>query len=281
MEAAVADILAGLACSHAPSIAHAYDSERTQEPEWKPLFDAMSHARDWLLSLELDALVCIYNDHVDHFSLDTWPQFAIGTGDSFEIADEGWSPRPFPPVPGHPALATHLAQQLVDSGVDVAVCYHQAVDHGILSPLPLIDRDWAIPVVPLAVNVVFDPRPSPQRCWQMGEALGAAIRSFEPGARIGVVGTGGLSHQLTGPNFGRICPEWDREFMEKIEHSPDSLTEYTLEDFAKRGGEHSVEVVQWMAMRAAIDRDSAVRFAYYYPFQVMGYAVMGFEPVTR
>jgi hypothetical protein len=39
-----------------------------------------------------------------------------------------------------------------------------------------------------------------------------------------------------------------------------------------------VEIVQWMAMRAAIPADSRVRFAYYYPFQIMGYAVVGFEP---
>jgi gallate dioxygenase len=274
----MAEIVAGLACSHAPSIAHVYDGRKTGEPQWKPLFDAFDEAERWLLSLKLDALVCIYNDHIDQYTLDAWPQYAIGVGDQFEIADEGWAPRSFPPVPGHPALAGHIAQSLVQSGVDISVAYRQVLDHGILSPLPVIDENWAVPVVPIAVNVIFDPRPSPARCWAVGEAIGEAISSFDPDARIAVVGTGGLSHQLTGPNFGRIRPEWDREFMRLIEHSPEALLDYSIEDFAELGGEHSVEIVQWMAMRAAIPADSRVRFAYYYPFQIMGYAVVGFEP---
>jgi gallate dioxygenase len=274
----MAEIVAGLACSHAPSIAHVYDGRKTGEPQWKPLFDAFDEAERWLLSLKLDALVCIYNDHIDQYTLDAWPQYAIGVGDQFEIADEGWAPRSFPPVPGHPALAGHIAQSLVQSGVDISVAYRQVLDHGILSPLPVIDENWAVPVVPIAVNVIFDPRPSPARCWAVGEAIGEAISSFDPDARIAVVGTGGLSHQLTGPNFGRIRPEWDREFMRLIEHSPETLLDYSIEDFAELGGEHSVEIVQWMAMRAAIPADSRVRFAYYYPFQIMGYAVVGFEP---
>jgi hypothetical protein len=277
----VAEIVAGLACSHAPSIAHAYDGRKTGEPEWKPLFDAFDKAQKWLLSLDLDALVCIYNDHVDQYSLDAWPQFAIGVGERFDIADEGWTPRPFPPVPGHPALAGHLAERLVTAGVDISVSYRQVVDHGILSPLPVIDENWAVPIVPIEFNVIFDPRPSPARCWEVGAQIGAAIRSFDPDARVAVIGTGGLSHQLTGPNFGRITPEWDREFLRLIADSPEKLRDYTLDDFARLGGDHSVEIVQWMAMRAAIPRDSAVRFAYYYPFQLMGYGIVGFEPPAR
>lgn len=279
--ASVAEIVAGLACSHAPSIAHVYDGRKTEEPEWKPLFAAFDHAEEWLLSLDLDALVCIYNDHIDQYSLDAWPQFAIGVGDSFEIADEGHSPRPFPPVPGHPELASHLATELVAAGVDVTVAHRQVVDHGILSPLPVIDDSWAVPIVPIAVNVIFDPRPSPARCWQMGQALGKAIASFDASTRVAVVGTGGLSHQLTGPDFGRVCPEWDREFLRLIEESPEELLSYSLDDFARLGGEHSVEIVQWMAMRAALPKGSTTTFVFYYPHQIMGYGIAGFSPPAR
>lgn len=274
----MAEIVAALGCSHAPSIAHAYDGRKTQDPEWKPLFEAFDRAEEWLLSLDLDAMVCVYNDHIDQFFLDSWPQFAIGTGDTFAIADEGWSPRPFPPVPGNSRLAKHLATELVAAGVDVTVAFEQVVDHGILSPLPVIDDSWAVPIVPLAVNVIWDPRPSPARCWEVGKALGAAIRSFDADARVAVIGTGGLSHQLTGPNFGRVCPEWDREFLRLIQDDPEKLTSYSLDDFARLGGEHSVEIVQWMVMRAALPPTARVKLAYYYPFQIMGYGLVGFVP---
>ena len=273
----MAEIVGGLGCSHAPSIAHVYDRRLTGEPEWKPLFDAFARAEQWLLSLGADVLVCIYNDHVDHYSLDAWPQFAIGVGESFDIADEGWLPRDFPPVPGHPELAMHLASELVASGIDVSVAYRQVVDHGILSPLPVIDSGWALPIVPIEFNVIFDPRPSPKRCWQFGKALGEAIASYDVATKVAVVGTGGLSHQLTGPNFGRICPEWDHEFLELIQTDPEKLTTYSLDDFARLGGDHSVEIVQWMAMRAALPAGSAPEFVFYYPRQIMGYGIAGFR----
>ena len=56
-----------------------------------------------------DALVVIYNDHVDNYFFDAWSTFAIGVASEYQIADEGWGPRRFGPVPGHRALARHLA----------------------------------------------------------------------------------------------------------------------------------------------------------------------------
>lgn len=274
----MAEICGGLGCSHAPSIAHVYDQKRTEEPGWKPLFDGFARAEEWLRSLGADVLVVIYNDHIDQYPLESWPQFAIGVGEQFDVADEGWLPRNFPPVPGHPALAMHLASELVASGVDVSVAYQQVVDHGILSPLPLLDRSWAIPIVPIEVNVIFDPRPSPARCWQFGKALGEAIATFESGTKVAVVGTGGLSHQLTGSSFGRVQPEWDREFLRLIQDDPEKLTAYSTADFARLGGDHSVEIVQWMAMRAALPPGTRAEFVFYYPYQIMGYGIAGFRP---
>lgn len=270
-------VVAGFACSHAPSIAHVYDHGKTHDEQWRPLFDAMEKGRQWLMSKAPDALVIIYNDHIDQFFLDAWPTFSIGTGRRFPIADEGWGPRDFPPVPGVPDLAGHLAGGLVERGVDITVCHEQVVDHGILSPLPLIDKQWSVPIIPIAVNVIFDPRPSPARCSELGAALRLAVEDFPADRRVAVIGTGGLSHHLTGPTFGQVDPEWDLEFMRLIEHEPETLNERELDDFAKLGGEHSVEVVQWMAMRAAVGDAAAAEFKMYYPHQIMGYGAMGFS----
>lgn len=269
-------VVAGLSCSHAPSIAHAYDHNKTAEEGWKPLFDSMAKARDWLAARQPDVLVVIYNDHVDQYFLDAWPTFTIGTGAEFVIADEGWGPRSFPPVPGAPELASHIAAELVERGIDITVSHEQVVDHGILAPLPLIDEDWAFPIIPMAVNVIFDPRPSPQRCWEFGEKLGEAIATYPGNTRVAVIGTGGLSHHLTGPTFGQVDPDWDLEFLRLIEQEPLELTKFTLDDFAKRGGAESVEVVQWMAMRAAVGADAVADFRFYYPYQIMGYGAAGF-----
>ncbi|HVA41327.1 MAG TPA: hypothetical protein VNF49_11730 [Candidatus Binataceae bacterium] len=276
----MATIVAGLGCSHAPSIAHAYDAGVTREPGWKPLFDAFARARRWLGERRPDALVVIYNDHVDNFFFDTWPAFAMGVAGEYQIADEGWGPRRFAPVPGHHALARHLAARLLESGIDLAIARRMELDHGFLSPMPLIDfeQGWRAPVVPLTINVVLEPLPTPARCWALGEALGAAVASYPGDLRVAVIGTGGLSHQLAGPDFGKVFPRWDLEFMELLERAPQSLKDYTMADLARRGGEHSIEVVQWMAMRAALPADSRMELKYYYPFGLMGYGIAGFRP---
>jgi aromatic ring-opening dioxygenase catalytic subunit (LigB family) len=274
----MATVVAGLGCSHAPSIAHAYDSGATREPEMKPLFDALAQAARWLAERRPDALVVIYNDHVDNYFFDAWPAFAIGVADEYQIADEGWGPRRFAPVPGHRALSRHLAAQLLDRGFDLTTSHRMELDHGFLSPMPMIDEGWRVPVVPMTINVVLDPLPAPARCWALGEAVGAAIKSYPEDLRVAVIGTGGLSHQLTGPNFGKVFAEWDREFLVLLEHAPSGLARYTMTDFARLGGEHSIEVVQWLAMRAALPEPSRMEFNYYYPFGLMGYAIAAFCP---
>ncbi len=274
----MARIVAGLGCSHAPSIAHAFDSGSSREPAWKPLFDAFARVRRWLARQRPDALVVIYNDHVDNYFFDVWSTFSIGVADEYQIADEGWGPRRFPPVPGHRALARYLAAQLVAGGFDLVTSHRMELDHGFLSPMPLIDEGWLVPVVPITVNVVLEPLPTPARCWAFGEALGAAIHSFDGDLRVAVIGTGGLSHQLTGPDFGRVFPRWDLQFLEMLEREPRRLAAYTMADFARLGGEHSIEVVQWLAMRAVLPQGSRMEFKYYYPFSLMGYGLAGFRP---
>lgn len=163
----MARIVAGIGCSHAPSIAHAYDHRLTEDPSWKPLFTAFARAQQWLLAQKPDALVVIYNDHIDQYFFDAWPTFTIGVADEYQIADEGWGPRAFPPVPGHSALARHLAARVVDDGFDLVASQWMVVDHGFLSPMPLLDQvgdKWKVPVVPITINVVQPPLPTPKRC---------------------------------------------------------------------------------------------------------------------
>ncbi|MGH7914652.1 MAG: class III extradiol dioxygenase family protein [Candidatus Binataceae bacterium] len=274
----MATIVAGLGCSHAPSIANAYDSGASLEPGWKPLFDAFTEAGRWLAERRPDALVVIYNDHVDNYFFDVWPTFAIGVADQYQIADEGWGPRCFAPIPGHRALARHVAARLLDTGFDLMTSHRMELDHGFLSPMPIINEGWRVPVVPMTINVVLDPLPAPVRCWALGEAMGAAIKSYPENLRVAVIGTGGLSHQLTGPDFGRVSAEWDREFIALLDRAPSSLARYSMADFARLGGEHSIEVVQWLAMRAALPEPSRMEFKYYYPFGLMGYAIAAFSP---
>ena len=61
----MATIIGGMACSHAPSIAYAYDHGMTNDAGWEPLFRAFQKSQQWLEFLKADVLVVIYNDHID------------------------------------------------------------------------------------------------------------------------------------------------------------------------------------------------------------------------
>jgi protocatechuate 4,5-dioxygenase beta chain len=52
--------------------------------------------------------------------------------------------------------------------------------------------------VPINVNTVQFPLPKASRCFKFGQAIGRAIESWDSDARVVVIGTGGLSHQLEG-----------------------------------------------------------------------------------
>jgi protocatechuate 4,5-dioxygenase beta chain len=127
------------------------------------------------------------------------------------------------------------------------------IDHGILSILPLLwDPPWPAPIVPLAINVIQHPLPTARRLAKLGRALRRAVESYPHDARVVVLGTGGLSHQLQGPGFGFVNPDWDNEFLDLIERDPDQLAGLSHADYMGRGGAEGVEMMMWLGMRAAL-----------------------------
>lgn len=249
----MATIVGGIGSSHAPTIGVAYDRGQQNDPNWAPLFTGYEPARAWLDAIEPDIFLVVYNDHANNFFFDAWPTFALGVGAVHKQADEGWGKRPLPDLPGDPEFAMHLARSLVDDEFDPTICQDMAVDHGVLSFLPLLtDTDWKIPVVPLAVNVIQHPIPSAKRLWKLGKAIRHAVETFPSDKKIVVFGTGGLTHQLHGTQFGQKNEAWDNEFMDLLESDPEQLSELPLQTYMERGGTEGVEMIMWLAMRAAL-----------------------------
>ena len=134
----MAKITAGIATSHVPAIGAAFDQGRTQEPYWKPVFDAYEWVKAFEEAEEPDVVILCYNDHASAMMLDVVPTFALGMAEEFEPADEGWGKRPVPTVMGDPVLAAHLAEQLVIDEFDLTLMNAMDVDHGLTVPLSLM-----------------------------------------------------------------------------------------------------------------------------------------------
>ncbi len=275
----MAVLIGGIGSSHAPSIAHAMDHGHGERPEWKPMFDAYAPVRDWLAAQRVDTLVVFYNDHLNHFQFAAYPTFALGVAETMPVADEGAGPRAFPPVPGATELGWHLAERLVAEEFDLTVCQEMVLDHGVMSVLPLLaSPPWPLRIVPINVNVLREPLPTPRRCWRIGQAVGRAVRSFDGDARVAVVATGGLSHQLHGPDFGFVNPEWDNRFLDLLESQPQVLAEASHEDYMQRGGAESVEMMIWLAMRGALDEPAPRRVQrHYWAPMLTGYGLLALE----
>ncbi|HEX3246141.1 MAG TPA: class III extradiol dioxygenase subunit beta [Chloroflexota bacterium] len=251
----MARITASVYTSHVPAIGAAMDLGRASEPYWQPLFAGYEPSRAWMKENKPDVIFMVYNDHATAFSLEIVPTFAIGCAAEFAVADEGWGPRPVPNVVGHPALASHIAQSVIQDDFDLTIVNKMDVDHGLTVPLSLMFGQtdaWPCPVIPFAVNVVLYPIPSGNRCFQLGRAIRKAIESYDEDLNVQIWGTGGMSHQLQGPRAGLINKEFDRAFMDQLIADPAGLSKKPHIDYVREAGSEGIELVMWLIARGAM-----------------------------
>ena len=252
----MARISASVFTSHVPAIGAAMDMGKTDEPYWQPLFAGYQPSRQWMANNTPDVIVLVFNDHATAFSLEMIPTFALGTGAEYAVADEGWGPRPVPPVAGHPELASHIAHSLILDEFDLTLVNQMDVDHGLTVPLSLMFGQpdaWPCPVIPLAVNVVQYPVPTGNRCFQLGRAIRRAVDSFEQPLNVQIWGTGGMSHQLQGPRAGLINSKFDAAFLDQLIAEPELLAQKPHIDYVREAGSEGIELVMWLIARGAMD----------------------------
>jgi protocatechuate 4,5-dioxygenase beta chain len=263
----VARIVGGIACSHVPAIGAAMDKGISGNAYWEPLFRGYGRAREWLAQLAPDAAIIVYNDHASAFSLQVIPTFLIGVAAQFPIADEGFGPRPVPPVVGHPALAWHLAESLILDEFDMTIANEMSVDHGLTVPLSITcgqPAAWPFAVVPLCVNVVQYPPPTGARCFKLGQAIARALARFEQDLRVVIYGTGGMSHQLQGERAGLINKPFDTAFLDGMTRDPLALTRISHTEYMREAGSEGIEMVMWHVMRGALTADAAEVYRHYH-----------------
>jgi protocatechuate 4,5-dioxygenase beta chain len=252
----MARITAGVSTSHVPAIGAALDLGKTQEPYWAPVFKGYEFSKQWMKENTPDVIFLVYNDHATAFDLNFVPTFAIGCAEEFQPADEGWGRRPVPTVKGHPELAAHIAQSVIQSDFDLTIINKMDVDHGLTVPLSLMfgqPQEWPCRVIPFAVNVVLYPPPSGMRCYQLGKAIRRAVESFDQDLNVQIWGTGGMSHQLQGPRAGLINKEWDNRFLDRLIEEPDELAKMPHIEYVREAGSEGIELVMWLIMRGALD----------------------------
>ncbi|MDE3008871.1 MAG: protocatechuate 3,4-dioxygenase [Acidobacteriota bacterium] len=265
----MARVQAGVTTSHVPAIGAAIDRGQTETDYWRPVFAGYEFSKRWMAEQRPDVIFLVYNDHASNFSLECLPTFAIGCAEEFTVADEGFGPRPVPPVLGHPELACHIAESLILDDFDLTIMNKLDVDHGLTVPMSLLfgqPTAWPVKVIPFAVNVVEYPQPSGQRCFNLGRALRRAIESFPEDLNVQVWGTGGMSHQLQGPRAGFINSTFDQSFLDRLVDDPDALCQIRHLEYLRESGSEGIEMIMWLVMRGAMgERVREVHRHYHVP----------------
>jgi hypothetical protein len=164
---------------------------------------------------KLDALIIIGDDQNEQFFDDNMPSILIYTGETIENNPlqmdedapafwrkarsqyhEATGPRQYPVAS---ALSLHIIGQLMDTGFDISHSKRLAKAHGEGHAFGFVHvrlmTNGVIPIVPVALNTYFPPnQPRPKRCYELGQAIAQAVRRAPGNARVGILGSGGLSH---------------------------------------------------------------------------------------
>jgi hypothetical protein len=113
----------------------------------------------------------------------------------------------------------------------------------------VLDAATPVPIVPVFLNTYFPPnRPSPRRCYRLGQAVRHAVEGFSEQARVGVMASGGLSHFL-------VDEEFDRAILAALARKDHAFLEGLPRNKLNAG---SSEILNWVALAGgaeAIDLD--------------------------
>lgn len=277
----MAQIVGGIFTSHVPAIGNAIAKGLQDDPYWKPFFDGFHPVHRWLAKTQPDVAVIFYNDHGLNFFLDKMPTFAVGAAGQYRNADEGWGLPVMRPFPGATALSWHIIEQLVASEFDITTCQEMKIDHALTVPLALAwpgSDNRPVRIVPIAINTVQHPLPSPKRCLALGRAVHEALRSWEGAERIVIFGTGGLSHQLDGERAGFINKTYDQFCLDNLGANPNALTGHSAIDIIELAGSQGVEILNWIAARGALgDSVAEISRNYHIPISNTAAATMLLE----
>ena len=281
----MATIVGCVTTSHVPAIGGAIARGLQHEPYWQPFFDGFPPIREWLGRARPDAAVVFYNDHGLNFFLDKMPTFAVGAAPQYRNADEGWGIPTLPAFPGDPELSWRLIEHLVESDFDITSCQEMLVDHAFTMPMKLLWPDagssWPLPTVPVCINTVQHPLPSARRCVELGRAVGEAVRRWPADRRVLLIGSGGLSHQLDGRRAGFINKEFDQRFMQSLVDDPAWAAKYSIRELVELTGTQGVELLMWMAARAALgDGAELLHASYHIPISNTAAGTMAFAPAA-
>jgi aromatic ring-opening dioxygenase catalytic subunit (LigB family) len=249
----MAEIVAAMAMTHSPGLTGWFDRASTEYQQLA--LTATAEMRQRLEAARPDTLVMFSNDHLLNWPINNIPEYTVGIGEEHvgpaDWYDE-WLGMEKYRVPGDPALARFLVNDAARRGLSLAYLREMQFDDGISVPTHYLNPDARFRLVPITMNCNVPPIPTPARAYEVGRALGEAMRAYPPPTRIAVIATGGLSHEPGGPRYFWVDEEFDRWFLDLLKAGDHdrALRECTLERLEAAGSGGTAELLAWFAVLA-------------------------------
>ncbi|MFM9695028.1 DODA-type extradiol aromatic ring-opening family dioxygenase [Streptomyces europaeiscabiei] len=262
-------IVGVFAASHSPGITGW--PERVPADVRATVEGAYAEVRKRIEELRPDAVIAVSVEHFTNFNLGNLPSFAIATAKSY-LGPTTAEMAAFLNVeqhqyPGHAELGRHLYAHALGAEFDPALVEGGLeFDENFCVPLKHLDPDSKYPLVPVIVNGVNPPWPTPKRCYDLGRMIRDAVEAQSFAPRVVVLATGGLSHWVGLPESGSVNEDFDRDFIARLTSGdPARLTDYT-QDAIDAAGNGAHEIRTWLAAAGAAGT---------------GFDVLAYEPVPE
>jgi hypothetical protein len=250
------------------------ESTADNQVRYRAIKKGHDHVRTRLADLRPDVVVLIGDDQDENYTEENLPQFSIFTGNGFIAADRATGRQLS--FRSDAALARFVLNDMVEGGFDLAYSAsfpeQKLGSHAHTEPLIHLVGDNGAAVLPVFVNAIHVPAPTPSRCFQFGRALRAAIENCPDDTRIVLGASGGLSHftagypyrHYRGPlSFGAISVEFDRRLIQSIRQGDfEQLATLSSQDLLANG---DIEFRQWVVMLGAL-RPATLEYLAYEPF---------------
>lgn len=246
------------AISHAPGYVAWAEAAPAEQRE--RLYAAAETLRAGVEAAELDELVLFTSEHWTNFFLDHVSPVCIGRAEHYTGPVEPWLKIEKTEIPGAAELAEAILEAAYAQGIEPGFAHELAFDHGTMIPLNFLIPAMDVPVVPIVINTLAPPQPSPKSCFALGRVVGEVAR--RRGKRIGIVATGGMSHDPGERNHGFIDEDFDRRFLERmVAGDTDALTAYDVAELGAAGA-GAIELLGWIALAGALGRFTGEVIAY-------------------
>jgi 3-O-methylgallate 3,4-dioxygenase len=124
--------------------------------------------------------------------------------------------------------------------------HDQGLPHGFAFVVKRLFNNQPRPILPVFQNTCYPPnQPSARRSYQLGRAIGDAIRAWDEPARVAVVASGGLSHFV-------VDEEQDRKILSALE----TKDAETLQSLPKeRLYSATSESLNWIAVGGVMEKE--------------------------